>query len=141
MSLTSASDGDLASAGDLASPAGRRTVDVDLASLRTAGAVMLGAGLVWPLRPHGFGIPCGFRAITGIPCPLCGMTTSVTATMHLRLGDALAANPAGIVAVAVAIVLLLLIRRTPPLVAVPRWVVPAGLALLWSCQLLRLLFT
>ncbi len=118
-----------------------RTVDVDLPALRTAGAVLLGAGLVWPLRPHALGLPCGFRAVTGIPCPLCGMTTSVTATMHLRFGDALAANPAGIVAVLVAIALLLRFGRRPPALAAPGWTVPTGMALLWSCQLLRLLFT
>jgi hypothetical protein len=116
-----------------------RRVAIDLASVRTAGAAMLGAAVLWPWRPHGFGIPCAFHAVTGVPCPLCGMTRSVTATVHLRLHDALATNPAGILAVLVAVVLL--VRPPRPVVSVPRWAVPVGLAALWSCQLLRLPFT
>jgi hypothetical protein len=117
-----------------------RRVGIDLASLRLAGGAMLGAALLWPLKPDGVGnLTCAFHSLTGIPCPLCGMTRSVTATVHLRLHDALAANPAGILAVVVAIVLL--VRPPRPLVSVPRWAVPVGLAALWSCQLLRLPFT
>lgn len=118
-------------------PAATR-VDIDVPDVRTAGAVMLGAAMLWPLHPAGLALPCGFHALTGIPCPLCGMTRSVTATVHLDFGHALAANPAGIVAVVVAIALLI---RPPGRLSVPRWAMPVGLALLWSCQLLRLLFT
>jgi hypothetical protein len=115
-------------------------VEVDLASLRLAGGAMLGAGVLWPLRPHDLGrFACPFHALTGVPCPLCGMTRSVTATVHLHVHDALAHNPAGILAVLVAIALL--VRRPRPSVSVPRWLVPVGLAALWSCQLLRLPFT
>ena len=112
-------------------------VEVAVADLRLAGGVMLGAGVLWPLHPAGFAIPCGFLAVTGVPCPLCGMTRSVTATVHLDIGAALAANPAGIVAVLVAIALLI---RPPARLTGPSWAVPVGLAALWSCQLLRLLF-
>jgi hypothetical protein len=69
---------------------------------------MLGAGALLPILPGHPGIVCPLRATTGIPCPLCGMTTSVLATVHLRFEEALAANPAGIAAVAVAIALLAL---------------------------------
>lgn len=84
------------------------TVEVDARDLRVAGAVMLGAGALLPLLPDGVAVPCPLRTLTGIPCPLCGMTTSVVATVHLRLDDALAANPAGVAAVAVAVALLAL---------------------------------
>ena len=114
-------------------------VDLDLRGMRTAGGLMLVAGIVWPLHPRVLEMPCVFHAVTGIPCPLCGMTRSVTATIHLRLHDALAVNPAGVVAV-VAAILLLLLRRPPRVVSVARWTVPLGITLLWSCQLLRLLF-
>jgi hypothetical protein len=67
------------------------------------------------------------------------MTRSVTAASHLRFHDALAFNPAGILAVAVAIVLL--VRPPRAQLSVPRWAAPVGLAALWSCQLLRLPFT
>jgi hypothetical protein len=73
--------------------------------------------------------------LTGVPCPLCGMTTSVIGTVHLRLGDAVAATPAGIVATVLAVVLLVARRRTS--VTVPSWLLPAVLALMWAYQLFR----
>lgn len=99
---------------------------------------MVAAGLAWPLLPGGLVPGCVFRAVTGVPCPLCGMTTSVVATLHLRIADALAANPAGILAVLVA---LLLVLRPPASLSLPRWAPFAGVAALWACQLLRLPFT
>lgn len=59
----------------------------------------LGAGgvaVAYPYLMHvtgGNGLPCLLRTLTGVPCPLCGMTT---AAVHLAAGDAaagLAANP------------------------------------------------
>jgi Protein of unknown function (DUF2752) len=38
---------------------------------------------------------CAFRETFGIPCPNCGMTRSVLLSLHGRVGDALALNPAG----------------------------------------------
>ena len=78
---------------------------------------------------------CLFRRLTGIPCPLCGMTTSVTAAVHLHLGPALAANPAGVAAVAVAVVILALPRLRR--VRVPSWLAPVVLALMWAYELVR----
>jgi hypothetical protein len=118
-----------------------RTAEVDVAGLRTAGAVMLGAALVWPALPAGTAFACPFHALTGVPCPLCGMTRSVVATVHLQLDRALAMNPAGIVAVAVAVVLLVAAPRIPRQLSFPAWAPFAGLAALWSFQLLRLPFT
>ena len=37
---------------------------------------------------------CPFRAITGIPCPGCGMTHAFLLLSQLRVGEALAANAA-----------------------------------------------
>jgi hypothetical protein len=55
----------------------------------------------WPPR-------CVFRTVTGVPCPLCGMTTGVTALLHGDVGAAFAANPAApVFVVAVAITLAL----------------------------------
>lgn len=116
------------------------TVELDVRNLRRLGGAMLAAAAAWPLLPAGAAIPCGVAALTGVPCPLCGMTRSVVATVHLRFGDALATNPAGILAVVVAVALLVLGGARPALV-VPRWGVPVGLAGLWACQLLRLPFT
>ena len=66
--------------------------------------------------------------------PLCGMTTSVEATVHLQIDDALAANPMGVLAVVVAI--LLLVRRPA---TVPVWLpgILAALAAMWAFQLHR----
>ena len=97
---------------------------------------MLAAAAALPLVPGDVGLPCPLRTLTGIPCPLCGMTTSVTAAVRLHLGEALSANPAGVVAVAVAVALLL--SRKAGLVVVPSWLVLATLASMWAYQLARL---
>lgn len=39
---------------------------------------------------------CGYMAETGWPCPACGLTTSVSAMMHGRVGLALRAQPFGV---------------------------------------------
>ncbi len=68
--------------------------------LGAAPFVLLGAAMM-PLPTRGgaslLGLPnlCGFRALTGIPCPACGITRSVVCCCHLRLGDAVAYNPVG----------------------------------------------
>lgn len=99
---------------------------------------MLVVGLLVPLDTGGLRIPCLLHEFTGIPCPLCGMTRSVQATLHLHLGDALAVNPAGVAAVIVALGLLVSRARS---IQVPRWLPAAGLTALWCCQLLRLPFS
>ena len=106
----------------------------DIGGLRTGGGLMLAAALVLPVLPGHPSLLCPLRTVTGVPCPLCGMTTSVEATMHLRFGDAMAATPAGIVAVLVAIVLLM---WRPKAIRVPLTLVFTVLALMWAFQLHR----
>lgn len=103
--------------------------------LRWAGAAMLGAGVLLSRVPVGVGLPCPLRTVTGVPCPFCGMTTSVKETVSGDLVAAAAANPAGIGLVA--LVLYLLVARpthvrTPP-VALLGFVV----SLLWLFELNR----
>lgn len=75
-----------------------RRVDLNGLHLRISAAGMLLAAILLPLLPgHGW-VLCPLRLTTGIPCPLCGMTTSVVATSRGRFSEALAANPAGIAA-------------------------------------------
>lgn len=108
--------------------------DVDLRDLRIPAAGMLAAGVVLPLLDHPLGA-CPLRTATGIPCPLCGMTTSVTSTLQGDLGTAIGATPMGIVAVAIAF--LVLIERRPRKVRVPTWSLPVALATMWTFQLFR----
>jgi hypothetical protein len=113
----------------------RSVQTVDAHHLRAAGAAMLGIAAIRPLLPVGLGPPCPLRTLTGIPCPFCGMTRSVTAVVHGHLGASLALNPAGIVAVLLAIALLLAwrVRR----ITYATWLVPLVLGLMWSYQLFK----
>ena len=111
-----------------------RTVVLDLRELRVAGVLMLTAGVFIPLLPWHAGIACPLRTLTGIPCPLCGMSTSVEATLRWRLGDALKANPAGIAAVVVAVVLVV---ARPERARIPSFVLPLTLASMWVFELFR----
>jgi len=70
-----------------------------------AGAALLAAALVYPHLPDP-GPLCPLRRITGIPCPGCGMTTGVVATVRGHVIDGFAANPVAplLVFLAVAVV-------------------------------------
>ncbi len=111
------------------------TLRVELHELRIAGALMLGAGTVRGLFHSHIGLPCPLRSLTGIPCPMCGMTTSVTAATHADVVGALSANPAGLLAVIAAIALLIIPTKTS--LDLPRWVLPAGLVFMWVWELVR----
>jgi hypothetical protein len=114
-----------------------RTVALDPHDLRTSGAVMLGLAFALPVLPGHPGISCPLRRLTGVPCPLCGMTTSVEATVHGHLGRALAANPGGIALVVAALVVLLV---RPAAVRLPAALPPVALAGLWLFELHRFSF-
>lgn len=101
---------------------------------RAGAAAMLGTGLLLSRAAPGVGLPCPLRALTGIPCPLCGLQTSVKATLALDLGAALAASPAGVVAVVVA--LWMLVRPAAP-IRVSLVALVAVAALMWAFQLHR----
>jgi hypothetical protein len=111
------------------------TRTIELHDLRVAGGVMLGAAVVRPLIPLHVGVTCPLRRFTGIPCPFCGMTTSVTGAVRGHWHDALMANPVGLLAVVVAVVLLGIPRLQR--VNVPRWLPHAGLTLMWAWELVR----
>lgn len=96
---------------------------------------MLGAAAAFAMAPGDQGLPCPLRAATGVPCPFCGMTTSVVAVVRLDVASAWEANPAGIIAVVTA-VLLVLVRR-PAELPVPWWLIGAATAAMWLFQLQR----
>lgn len=78
-----------------------------LATLR-AGApstaarlAVAGVAVVVLAHVHVSGRPstmCPLRALTGIPCPLCGGTTAAVRLGHFELAGALAANPVAVIA-------------------------------------------
>ena len=111
-----------------------RDAVVDARELRVGGALLLGCGAVVAAVPGDQGLPCPLRTLTGVPCPLCGMTTSVVATLHLDLGAALAANPAGpLLVLAALLVLALPIRR----LRLPAILIYSCLAAMWLFELHR----
>jgi len=99
---------------------------------------MMVLGVVLPHLPGNPGLACPLRTATGIPCPLCGMTTSVKATMRGDLGAAATANPFGILAVVVAVILVL--RPAWRRAQVPTVVVFAAAAVSWLFELHRFHF-
>ena len=117
-----------------ATPRWRRLVSVDLRILRGAGLLMLAAGALLPFVPFYPGIACPLRTLTGIPCPFCGMSTSVKETIRLNLQDAFAANPAGVLAV-LATIFLIFFR--PARLYVPVNLIYVALFLMWLYELSR----
>jgi hypothetical protein len=63
--------------------------------LGVAGLGAAGAAVAYQaaLGGEGLWLPCPLRTLTGIPCPLCGMTTAATGLAAGDLGAAMAANP------------------------------------------------
>ncbi len=73
---------------------------------RSARRPRLAFGLGWPLAmaatpswlgQGGLGVGCGFRALTGMPCPLCGGTHACAALVQGDWAAAWAANPGALV--------------------------------------------
>jgi len=74
--------------------------------LRISAAGLVGAAGVWPLLPVHPPLACPLRTLTGIPCPLCGMTRACVAAVHGHLGASLAFNPAGVMVIVAAVIAL-----------------------------------
>ncbi|MDQ3987115.1 MAG: DUF2752 domain-containing protein [Actinomycetota bacterium] len=102
--------------------------------LALGGAAMIAAGLAMSVLSIHTGFICPLRAATGIPCPFCGMTTSVRSSLRLDFSEAFAANPAGALAVVAAVVLILL---RPRRIRIPVSLATASVAGMWLFQLNR----
>jgi len=66
---------------------------------------LLAIGSLLKPDPRGFAThaqlglpPCAFRALTGIPCPSCGMTTAFALAVRFDFGRALLTQPVGLLA-------------------------------------------
>jgi hypothetical protein len=111
------------------------STNVNLREGRVVGVAMLGIAAVRPVVPFEFVPPCPLRTLTGIPCPLCGMTRGVTALVHGDVGHALFLNPGSLLIVALA--MLLIVQWRLKRVVVPVWTIATVLAILWSWQLFK----
>jgi membrane-associated PAP2 superfamily phosphatase len=74
--------------------------------VRAGAAGMIAIAAVYPALPVHPSVSCPLRAVTGIPCPFCGMTRAVIAAAHGHVGTSLAFNPGGMVVLALALVAL-----------------------------------
>jgi hypothetical protein len=68
---------------------------------------VLGAARLIPHLPVPLPV-CGLRALTGMPCPLCGSTRSLMAWSHLQVAEAFRFNPLAAMAVVATVGWLLL---------------------------------
>jgi Protein of unknown function (DUF2752) len=110
------------------------TVSIEGKTAARLAAVLLAAGAVLSWSPIHPGLLCPLRAATGIPCPACGMTTSIKECFRADLAGAFAANPGGIAAVLAAIALVVF----RPAALTVRWTtVGLVVAVLWVFQLFR----
>jgi hypothetical protein len=100
---------------------------IQLRNVRYAGAALLGAALVWPALPVHPPYTCPLRTVTGIPCPMCGMTRAVVAAVHGDFAASLRYNPAGILVVLLAVIAVIGLRSRS--VRLPAWT-PAALVVL-----------
>lgn len=99
-----------------------------------AASAVLALGAVRLHRPPTL---CPLRAVTGIPCPVCGTTT---AGVRLGRGDllgALAANPVTLVAAALLILAPLLAGRVRLPHRTAPWLLTGAAAFAWVWQIVR----
>jgi hypothetical protein len=113
-------------------PGGR--VHLHSPDVAVGGLALCGASLLLPEVPGYPGISCPLRAATGIPCPLCGLTTSMRALLAVDPATSLALNPLGPGALLVTGIALLGWRRA---FAIPKALIGTALVASWAYQLLR----
>jgi hypothetical protein len=111
------------------------TTDVDLRPLRLFGLALVPAAFVVAWMPVDVVPPCPLRTLTGIPCPLCGSTRGVVAAVHGHLGHAVQLNPASLLVLALAAMLVLGWRVER--VRIPVWIIVSVFAVLWTYQLFK----
>ncbi len=111
------------------------TTEVHLPPLRVAGLLLVPAAIALSVSPIDPVPPCPLRTVTGIPCPLCGSTRGVIAAVHGHLTEAIRLNPASILVLVLAV--LVVAGWRVERVRIPVWVIVAVFAALWSYQLIK----
>jgi hypothetical protein len=86
--------------------------------------------------------PCTFYALTGLPCPSCGMTTSFALLVRGDLGSSLKANAVGTLLALIGIVLVpwsvaCLVRGRILLVPSIEWLVTRALVVVVTLMVVR----
>jgi len=126
---------------DLHAPEGVDRVAIGL-SLCCVGAAALG-GISGADVAHPGAPGCLLRAVTGMPCPFCGLTHSMMALGQGNLAAAVAQNPLGLLLLPLAIAVLVLGVRIVLRGGRIRWRAPvlwAGLGVVlasWAEQIVR----
>ncbi len=119
--------------------------------LALVGLACVPVAFAWPWLHASLGmdLPCPLRRFTGVPCPLCGMTTAAAALADGDLGASLAANPFLVVLAGGTLVMTVLMMARLAGRAAParRWspradrvvtvVVTVAMAVSWVVQLNR----
>jgi len=130
-----------------ATAAANYALRIDITRLRWPALFVLAFGTARSHIPGEPGLACPLRALTGVPCPGCGMTTGVTQLLAADPMGALRANPYSIpfvllCLVAVATFLPSRERQTtlrlPTTLRIPTLVVLAVLTSSWAFQLVRI---
>ena len=89
------------------------------------GAAAAVAAVLWPALTDttGLTLPCPLRSVTGVPCPLCGMTTAAQALVRGDVAGAVSANPFVLVLATLTLVAVvaMTLRRTGVLRAPAPW--------------------
>lgn len=59
--------------------------------------ILFALGILWLLPDHGIGVDlCPFHLLTGLSCPLCGLTRSVISALHFNFELSFFYHPLGL---------------------------------------------
>ena len=103
----------------------------DARAIQRASYALFAGGAVYAVSPVHPPVPCPLRSLTGIPCPLCGMTRAVTTAFRFDILGSLRFNPGGIALIAFAIWAMIALRRRTSF-RLPAWIPIAGITALWA---------